>query len=55
MPILCSLITDKPKKIEIRLVPELPKNNLPDKLYKKINNEIRIIAKYNIFGCFKNK
>ena len=28
-------MTDKEKKIEIKLVPELPKKILPDKLYKK--------------------
>ena len=38
-------ITDNAKKIEIKLVPELPKNILPDKLYKKIKTEIKIIIK----------
>ena len=29
------------KKIEIKLVPELPRNILPDKLYKNTKREIK--------------
>ena len=43
MPLLCPSIIDNAKKIDIMLVPELPKNTLPDKLYKYTNSEIKII------------